>query len=57
VPFFIKPASRVKFRLFVNQTLLGQPGETSGIFVTGAFGVPAGNQADLMQNLAMNMGG
>ena len=53
VPFFIRPASRVKFRLFINQTLLGQAGETSGIFVTGAFGTPAGNQADLMNQLTI----
>lgn len=56
VPFYIKPASRVKFRLFVNQTLLGTAGQTSGIFITGAFGMPAGNQAELVQNLAANLG-
>lgn len=53
VPFFIKPASRVKFRLFINQTLLGAVGETSGVLVTGAFGNPAGNQAELLGNLVM----
>lgn len=57
VPFYIKPASRVKFRLFVNQTLLGTAGQTSGIFITGAFGMPAGNQADTIRNLAAEIGG
>lgn len=45
IPWFIKPASGLRFELRVNQNLLGIAGQTSGIQIVAEFGVPAGAQA------------